>query len=357
MIKNELIELIKNVYLKKQKEGQASPELEEACKQQNLTAFLYKVYPNYYKKYYMVSKLKNELYNEDISLLIEAFNKNQIHHVLMKGYYLKRFYSDEALRVMGDVDILIFEEDYLKAVKIIKELNYKECEKECEHHREFSNNRINVELHKKLIPASEKRGSVDFTDWRRYLVIENNYTYHFNDSYHFLYVLIHYVKHFKMGTGIRPIIDLFVLYTRTNIDKDWLEEKIKEANLTKFYHIVLASFETLFDFKVIDNVDSDLVDILLDYSIESWMNGRNPNKDADINKFLADKDGKFLYMIKKLFPSYNKLKYHFPFIKYKILCPIAYIINPFRLLFTKFFQAIKIIKTNKKDNIYRKVGI
>ena len=57
--------------------------------------------------------------------LMELLNKNKIKHIMCKGFVLRNFYPQKELRTMGDVDIVIQQEDKDRLHNILIENGYK----------------------------------------------------------------------------------------------------------------------------------------------------------------------------------------------------------------------------------------
>lgn len=356
MIEDELIDLVKKAFKGEKNTTLPNKELFKITCEQNLSAYLYLVYNNdFFKKFYLASTLQNTLYDEEATKISELFRENQIHHVFIKGYVLKKLYKTCAMRVMGDVDILVFKEDFAKASSLMESLNYKE-EHENKNHRSYLKGKIQIELHHKLVDEDDTNLGITFNDYKSYLVEIKPYAFELTDTYHLFYLLIHYIKHLREGTGIRPILDLYLLYTKGTIDNQWLLKKIKEWKLERFWQVVLSEFNLIFKLPY-DNNDEKTARELFKFSIESGMNGASPNHSSVINRLSYRRESKFKFLLKKLFPSYLELSYSYPFIQHKILVPLAYFLNIFRLIFKKSKVAIKVIKYNNENNIYKKVGL
>jgi len=75
---------------------------------------------------YKLNLSRNQQIMEQLHDIINLFNENGIHPTLLKGAgnLLDQLYSDLGERMMGDIDLLVAEEDYLPAVHLLEREGY-----------------------------------------------------------------------------------------------------------------------------------------------------------------------------------------------------------------------------------------
>ena len=194
-------------------------DIKDVCKifmEQSLIHQLYSVFNvEYLKKYYLSGVLVRQYQDETMEEIKNIFNENQIDFVLLKGSFIKRFYPEHFLRLMGDIDILIRDKDLNFACELLQKHNFKKGY-EWIHHVEFKKNNIELELHHKLFSTQYSWNSYFNNPWDNVVSI-NKHEYEFSPLYCYMYLLGHLAKHMLGdGAGLRPFIDfyyLFVLYS------------------------------------------------------------------------------------------------------------------------------------------------
>ena len=107
-----------------------------------------------------IETVKNLVVSENqlraINKIYNAFDKNEIHYMPLKGSLLKFVYPTPELRPMGDADILIKIEQYEKIRKIMLDLGYAEGE-ECDpEYIWYKEGTLHLELHKSLVSPKNK---------------------------------------------------------------------------------------------------------------------------------------------------------------------------------------------------------
>jgi len=78
------------------------------------------------KKGYQFNELRNALVLEEFDRLMAAFENENIPSIFLKGiYFLKTIYRDHiGIRIMSDIDLLIKDEDWARAVRAIESHGY-----------------------------------------------------------------------------------------------------------------------------------------------------------------------------------------------------------------------------------------
>ena len=87
--------------------------------------------------------------------LFAAFRKHGIDYLPLKGSKLKFLYPDEAIRSMGDIDVLVRVSQYDAIRAVMLSLGYTE-QTQSDHEYIWRGSEALVELHKRLIPSYNK---------------------------------------------------------------------------------------------------------------------------------------------------------------------------------------------------------
>ena len=118
-------------------------ELVKEFSKHSLTSYLYKAFKdNSFKNYYYASVMFNTNNDFEVAKIIDELNKHEIRHIFFKGFYLKDFYKDQALRVMGDVDFIFDKEHEEKVLEICRNLGFNETFDVVEKHYNFKKGKV-----------------------------------------------------------------------------------------------------------------------------------------------------------------------------------------------------------------------
>lgn len=281
----------------------------------------------------------NEMQTYELSRVFKAFEEEKIEFLPVKGVLLKQLYPKAEMRSMSDADILIKTEQYDKIKPIMEKLGF--CE-ELESDHEYvwvKNNRIYLELHKRLIPSYTKDYYAYFGDgWKLGIKTETSrYEMSVEDS--FIYVFTHFAKHFRdAGIGIRHFTDLFIyLNSYPDMDEEYVIQELEKLQLAEFY---LNCKKTVFVW--FNNAQGDAVTDFITYKIfGSGMYG-NRVSDALYKAVISsddnqEKNAKAKTFFKVVFQPLKDMKKRYPILnKCPFLLPFMWIVRIFTaVLFRK----------------------
>lgn len=281
---------------------------------------------------------------EEYKKLSDELLKENIAFLPLKGILLKSMYPQTYFRCMNDVDILIKPSEYKQLAKVLTANGY---EFYCESDHEFIWNKksvLNLECHKSLIPSYD----VDFYNyylniWDK-IKIENK-RYYLTDEDVFIYIFIHFVKHYRScGIGIKHIIDIY-LFLERKIDWAYIETEFAKLNILEFFNNVKDVIEYCFNGKQL----SDKAEFILSYLLNSGEFGRKELgklttvlRNAVSPKYF--KKNIYINFFKKTFPNLKYMRRKYKFLnKYVFLLPFAWFIRLFVAVFSgKYFKANEI---------------
>lgn len=323
--------------------------IENVLNEQTFLPWIYYVYkfPEY-KKYYLSSYILHQKFDDIRSEITNIFNENYIKHIYLKGSILKDLYPDPNLRMFGDIDVLINDADLKKSKTLLLENNF-EYKHVAEHHLEFVKDGVTVELHIKLLPHHEDKYNFFRNPFENAYQYDNN-LYRLNESYHFIFVLVHYLKHLKSGAGLREIIDIYLMMEKYKLDYDYIISSVNKLKITDYFNSILTEVEYIFNFKSIEFKRKENIEKLIDYSLSSGIHGFGEANNYDKNAFINSKKSKFKYLLSKLFIPVKTLFIMYPFTKTIILIPLGYIIRFFSLIIKKRNKLNKVLKMDDCNN-------
>ena len=333
--------------------SEVDEEFIRVAKEQTFLPFLYVASKDKkYKKYYIQSVLIHERINEVGKLIDDILNEAKIPHIFLKGYELQNLYPDPNLRMMGDIDLIVKPEDFDKAK--IALINKGVIQgKDDEHHLQLTKNEIEIELHHNLFERNE--------EWMLYFNKPFDNTYKINDynlsfklNYYYMYILAHYAKHIQnCGEGIRPIIDLYLLY-KISLKKN-IPIKI-ENNLINFDKMIKSAFFSIFKEKTCE-ITNKYYNLFINSLFERGVHGLNVD-----STLVVYQNNNNIGLVKKLFNNkrfkLNYIKTKYKSSKFIITIPFIYILEFFKLLLI-YFNNLKKSKVNKKEyrKMYKSLGI
>ena len=266
---------------------------------------------------------RNMVQSDEFELIKNAFVKNGVEFMPVKGLPICRLYPKSDYRFMNDLDILV--KDTKRAGRVIETLGYTPKRVGATHHDEFIKPPFMlVELHRDLVgadsPYYDYYGGV-FSRAKR----KNESEYELSREDFYIYSLVHLEKHYKKaGTGLRSFSDLYLLNKRLLPDSDrkYIENELEKLGLGEFALKMSAVADKWFlknDFK---NLSKEEL-----YILASGAFGTTQNK---VNSVKGDK-GDLGFILKRLFPSAKKMKWRFVWLrKYPFLLPYAYVYRIFR---------------------------
>ncbi len=277
----------------------------------------------------------------EIEKLINAFEKNNIDYLPVKGTLIKSWYKKPELRYMSDADILIKVEQYDKIKPIMQELGFAEGpESLCE--LIWKKQGLYAELHKSLIPPSDEDFYSYFgTGWERAKrVLEDKSRYELSDEDHFIFVFAHFTRHYRSGgIGIKHMSDLWVYrQVKGDMDFDYIACELKKLGLYEFYLNVFKTLKVWFEGENGDEI-TELVTTVIFESGAYGMHSRTLLSEA-IKRSKGTKNvtsAKFSKTFWLVFLPYKYMCFKYPFLKkLPFLLPIMWVVRGFSsLLFRK----------------------
>lgn len=187
---------------------------------------------------------RNKEMNTFIAELIEKLRKNNVYALLVKGQGVAQCYEKPLWRISGDVDLLLDDENYEKAKKVLIPIAYDVHSEDIRtRHQAMMIMGVDVELHGKMpfLPSARIERVIDE-------VIDDSLhkgaasVWNINDvdvslpnpDNHLFLVFTHFLHHFFIeGVGLRQICDWCrLLYTfKDSLNYELLESRIRKIGL------------------------------------------------------------------------------------------------------------------------------
>lgn len=192
------------------------------------------VYSNIYFYSNLVKKQKQ---------ILDAFNRDNIPVVVVKGTSVAKYYPKPQLRTMGDIDLLVRPKDYEEAVDCMMNTGCKETtsktDAEAGRHRIFRCGDVSIEIHKFFSSYADKEEEKTL-DNLLYAVISHN-SPELPEVENGLVLLSHIRQHLEGGLGLRQIIDWLMFVRSCLNDELWYTEFQKKAQLTGLERLAIMT--------------------------------------------------------------------------------------------------------------------
>ena len=171
---------------------------------------------------------------------------------------------------------------------------------------------------------------------------EGAFTYALTNEFLLFHLAAHASYHFvKGGSGIKPVIDLYLLDKKIEYNRDVLLSLLREAEIEKFFISCERLSAVWFECEEHDELTKSMESFIL----EGGVYGTEESLAASIQ---AKQGGKFKTIFRLIFLPYKSLKVLYPALeKRRILMPIYQIRRWFRIIFKgRLGKAVKTIKAN-----------
>ena len=255
---------------------------------------------------------------QEIKRITDLFEENRIDYVPLKGAIVRRLYPAAWMRFSADVDILVKEDDIVRAEKLLSErLNYVFELRHKYHDNLVSPSTVHVELHFALCD-DESPFVTELSDvWKHCrLSDKKKHEYEMDDEFFYMYFMCHAAKHFyKGGCGVRSILDTWILNNRTVFDSKKRTMLLKRVGLETFstkMEIIAENWFSGAEYKDFDDVET--------YIVNGGLMGGGQQFVASI----AQKSSRKKYLFRRLFPSRKSLQYSYTsLVKHPWLLPFC----------------------------------
>ncbi len=306
----------------------------------------------------------------DVLKVLKSLADNQLPVIVLKGLSLaKNIYGDIALRPMADIDLLVKEEDLVRAGRILLTLGYKQyfpawesMIKTFRHLPPFTNKSGTIiDLHQNIVnPHSPIKVDLDGL-WERACLIkvDNVEVRAFSPEDLFLHLCIHAYDHLQTGMDLIPLCDMAGLI-KTSADKiDWqiVIERATRWSGQKCVYLMLLLVRELLGAAPPDKIMSeikpdDYQSVFFDEALEQIFDvsssGQLTNRLGVLSKIKRVRGikGKFLALLKGAFPSRKDLARFYPV---SISSPKIYLCYLFHLGRLTVYFTIVLLRLFRRD--------
>lgn len=185
-----------------------------------------------------------------------------------QGTVMKKLYPATELRMMSDIDFILDVEHLPQAKEILKSLGYEITKEEPTEFNALLDGELLIEFHTAFFQEQmynrRERYAASLSEPFAHAVTEDGLRYYLNDTYFYLYSLLHTIKHFETaGCGIRRVMDLY-----------YCKQAYTDTTDTELIHRVLADNDCLKSYEALSALEA------------YWFEGVTPS--VDLTETIAD---------------------------------------------------------------------
>lgn len=277
---------------------------------------------------YEMTKSYNQIYAAEE--LLDAFEKQGICALAVKGICAKYYYPQYDMRSMGDIDILYQASQQPKLKRVMKQLEYKQSAEGRKHDCYIREPFIAVEMHRELVATDSEYNSYYKDIWNKLKRRDNRkYIYEMSLEDEYIYSLVHLVEHFRSGgIGIRFVMDVYVYNKMEQMNWDYIEKELRQLKIWDFYKKISLLAEMWFGTEELNNdEDKSLMDKLSRFIVSNGVFGTQKNSAA----IAVAREGKVVFLLKAIFPNLKNMQSMFTWLKqWPILLPYAWCLRGVR---------------------------
>ena len=224
-------------------------------KSHDIIDFLPQELAEFLKEIYDLNLERNNQILQQLDEVTAILNKGHVYPVYLKGagHLLDDLYTDTAERMMGDIDFLVPEKDYLVAAELLEKAGYlADCPTYLDvtglkHYPRLYKLGVPADLEIHRIPVDEKYKSwfnpeIIFNEKKAVSSLKGCYV--LSDKHNVIHNFIHsQLGHSGALTGIvsfRDIYDLYLLSKRTEVKHSIAEIKTKQRAIAYFVFAGMA---------------------------------------------------------------------------------------------------------------------
>lgn len=295
---------------------------------------------------------------QEVEDLCVEFDKIGIDYMKLKGTVLKKIYPRRDMRVMGDADILIREDQMSLINDIMLSHGYKFII-DGEYEWMWKKGVVKIELHKKIVSSNSRDFFAYFdTGWKLANKKDDwSGEYVMSSEDEFVYLVTHFARHYRYaGIGIRHAVDIYIyMETHYDLDMDYVNRAFKQLGIDRFFANICKMLDVWFGEAECDEISEFLTNKIFENGAYGTSHTSKKSQALVLSKGTDVKGAKRKKMLSLICPTYKNMCPAYPWIKGRpLLLPVAWIYRIIKVLLFKR-DRIKLhrndIKSINKDNI------
>ena len=271
--------------------------------------------PNEFLRLFQVEALRyvRQDYHQrsEIKAIFGELEKNGIRYIPLKGIIMKNLYPKPEYRWMSDADIFIDESQVERILPCMKNLGYKYKEHLSHEFTLEKDELFQVELHTLALDPQNKLIDEYFKDSFSFAYQIDGMQYQYNDNDMLLHAICHLFKHFMYDLGnLRNVIDIYYLLQAPSLDIIYVDQKLREWKLDRFFDVVQRTVNDWFGKKEFDERETLFLSSILRKSetlehkwevVSTFIRNEKENKKKSGGRRIRN-------FFSTLFPPYSVMK-------------------------------------------------
>ncbi len=263
-----------------------------------------------------------------------------VDYLPMKGVIMQMYYPRKEMRTMGDVDVLIRNEQYPQVSAAMQRAGF-HFDREGDHEYVWMGKKLEAEIHRAFLPAYARDAYGYFAEpWNLAVKAEEGNTkYRLSNEDFFLFMFIHFTKHYRVaGIGIKHMVDLWVYKNaHPELDEAHILHILEKMQLGQFYVYMMEALRSWFA----DGQVTRRSDYITQVLFTNGEYGLAANRQATMILMDAQKEGSVAKVrrnriLRVIFPSSEIMKQQYKVLnKLPFLLPVFWVVRWFRTLFFK----------------------
>ena len=272
----------------------------------------------------------------------------QIPFIPLKGSVLRQYYPEPWMRTSGDIDVLVKEADFDRAVETLQKQGWK-----TEGPVQFQNicvrspSGILLELHFNIRVKMEAADAVLDDVWLYCKPIEGEvFEHHQTDAFFLLHHVAHMAKHILVGgCGIRPFLDLWVMRSLQKCNESDFYQLCRNAQLEIFAREATGLANVWFG----NASYSDLSKRFETYVLDGGVYGSLSNKVVMSQLRIG---GKMKNLWNRLFVPLHEMQQMYPILKsWIILLPVFHLVRWYQVVTSgRMKKAVAELRLNQSSS-------
>ncbi len=283
-------------------------------------------------KAHMLAVYRYQQITFELKRISAIFERNKIKYMPLKGSVIRSLYPSAWMRTSCDIDILVEESELDRAMDcLVAEARYTTDGARDYHDVSlYSSSGVHLELHFNILENAPEMDGVLARVWEHARLSAGEYGYRQTAEFLMLHQIAHAAYHFRGGgCGLRPVLDIWLMKEKVEIDGEVLEALLREAGLLSFAEGILDLGDAWFG----ESRHTELTRRMEIFILGAYIYGSAENRIA-IEK--TKRGGSMGYVLSRLFMPYRFMKIKYPVLKKcPVLLPFCHVARWFGLLLPK----------------------
>lgn len=275
------------------------------------------------RPHYLAAIKQAVLQDYEGEMALKALSEAELDCIALKGWEMRKYYPEQYMRQMADLDILVRPYEFNKIKPVMEELEYTAGNESSWKHDSFMKNEVHVEMHKRLTDDSAEIQVWEKEMWSRAVPHQGN-VYKMSSEDYYIFHFVHLHKDFMNGSlGLRRIADTWLLQKQP-VDMGFVRAELEKFGMWRFHERMVKLSKAVMGEEKMDE-DSE---ILLIHAFTHGIYGSEKSYKAGRIAAMGEsvKAGKLKSMLAAVFLPYKRMKAQFPILeKWPVLLPYCWL--------------------------------